>query len=714
MSATTRESLRRLLCPPPFGDQDLDARARPLYSILLASLAVSTSAFVGLLMIGNHLSAYGALSAAGMVAVMIMLLRRGRVAAASMLLLVTMLMVTAYLQWIGNGLLDVAILLYPTMILVASLLVSPRNFILITTLAFLSLGLVIFGHLTGRLDMHGLGRSELALDGLFAMLFLSLTALAGHLLSRNIRQNIARARESERKYRLLVEYAGDAVFVTQDGVVTLANPQTERISGRTAGEIVGQPWFSLLHVEDRALIVERSLPTGAFAHDTVTFRVVRPDGAVRWVQARAEAVPWEGRPATLVFGRDVTDQRRLEEQLRQSQKMEAIGTLAGGIAHDFNNILSIIFGYAEVALLKLPRESPLVENIGQIVKAADRATHLVSQILTFSRQSETRAVPCDIRPIIKETLKFLRCSLPSTVEMREQVGPVGTVVVDPTQLHQVVMNLGTNAWHAMQERGGVLEVALSGVRVDAEDSLQQALPPGRYAKLTVSDTGAGIPAEVLGRIFEPYFTTKEPGKGTGLGLSVVHGIAKQAGGDVKVYSEPGLGTTFHVYLPVASSSAAAEEARAEVAPRGSERVLLVDDEPLIVAMATESLEALGYRVTGTTSSEEALALFLEDPSRFDVVVTDLTMPKLNGEGLARQVLEGRPDVPVLICTGFSEALTTERIQTLGVHGVLMKPVPRALLARAIREALVGAQDSGADDRAAGGGLCVSVATGGLP
>ncbi len=387
--------------------------------------------------------------------------------------------------------------------------------------------------------------------------------------------------------------------------------------------------------------------------------------------------------------RDVTDQNRLEEQLRQSQKMEAIGTLAGGIAHDFNNILSIILGYAEVARLKIPRETPAAGNIEQIIRATERATRLVSQILAFSRRAETRPVACDIGPIVKETIKFLRSSLPASIEIRERVGAVGTVVVDSTQLHQVVMNLGTNAYHAMQARGGILEISLGEVRIAAADAAHQGLAAGTYAKLTVSDTGGGIPPELLGRIFEPYFTTKEAGKGTGLGLAVVHGIVSAAAGAVKVYSEPGFGTTFHVYLPVVSTRTAGVDDRPEETPRGTERVLLVDDEPLIVAMMRESLEALGYRVTATTSPEGALAAFLADPAQFDLVITDLTMPRLNGEAFAQVVLEARPGLPVFICTGFSEELTAERVKALGVCGVLMKPVPRARLARAIRETLAG-------------------------
>ena len=525
----------------------------------------------------------------------------------------------------------------------------------------------------------------LALHSFLGVTIIFSLILAGVLAERA--RADAGLRESNEKYRLLVEHAGDAIFVVQGGAVTFANPRTLKIAGRGRDEILGKRWLSLVHPDDRAAFGGGLLPPTGAARARSTFRVVRPDGGVRWVQTSAVLVPWEGLPAVLGFGRDVTEERRLEEQLRQSQKMEAIGTLAGGIAHDFNNMLAVIMGYAEVALLKLPRGSGPAGNVEEILRAAERARQLVSQILTFSRRAEAKPVPCDIVPIVKETLKFLRSSLPTSIEFRERVRAVGAVVIDPTQLHQVLMNLGTNAYHAMREHGGVLGVSLGDVRIEEEDARHLGLAAGAYARLTVSDTGTGIPPEALGRIFEPYFTTKEAGKGTGLGLSVVHGIVTAAGGAIRVYSEAGLGTAFHVYLPLVRTGAAAAADRPEEEPRGTERVLLVDDEPEIAAMMRESLEALGYRVTATTSPAEALARFLADPARFDILITDLSMPKLNGEALARAVLQARPGMPVLICTGFTAPTTIERVEALGVRGVLMKPVPRGRLARAVREAL---------------------------
>jgi two-component system, cell cycle sensor histidine kinase and response regulator CckA len=698
-----RAALRRWLSPPPIEDEDLRRTASSLYPILVSLVAVCVVAAGMLAAIGNWDSAAGGLGGAALGSLEIALIRRGRVEAATNALLLTMPVMTAYLAWVGNGLLDVAILLYPVLILLASLLVSIRRLLLVTGLALLSLGAVVAGHLTGRLDSHGIERSALALDGLFAAIFLGLAAMIGYLLARSVRQSLARARTSEARYRALVDSVPVGIY-------------TSRPDGR------------VLYANDRyAEILELSGPQEALARNAVTL-YKDPGDRTRFLQhlerdGRVEdfecmAVTGKGNERSVVLSAyrdgatisglltDVTERRRaererlaLEAQLRQSQKMEAIGTLAGGIAHDFNNILAIIMGAAEAVRHELPPGSEPARDVAEIVAASERARHLVARIMAFSRRADTHPVPCEVEPVVREALRFLRAAVPVTIEFRDRLEASGAVVIDPTQLHQVVMNLVTNAFHAMEVQGGILEVALARVRLDGSEAQALALEPGDYVRLTVSDTGTGIPRELLGRIFEPYFTTKEAGRGTGLGLSVVHGIVTAAGGQVRVYSDPGLGTTFHVFLP-GSGAAASLQAPSEAAPpTGTERVLVVDDEAMVVAMLEKNLEALGYRVVVAASPEAALQALRADPQGFDLVITDLTMPGMDGVGVAREVLAARPGLPVLVCTGFSEQLTAERVRALGVCEVLLKPVPRARLARAVRRALDGAGP--ADGEAAG-------------
>lgn len=393
--------------------------------------------------------------------------------------------------------------------------------------------------------------------------------------------------------------------------------------------------------------------------------------------------------------RDRAERERLLQNLRQSQKMEAVGTLAGGVAHDFNNMLTPILGYTELLLAQLPPADKMRENLSEIKKAAQRARSLVQQILTFSRQRENEMICVQVQPIVKECLKMLRSSLPTTIEIKENIdNECGSVMADPTQLQQVLINICTNAAHAMEERGGTLEVELRERSFSPADELPlEQMRPGNYVCLEVRDTGCGMDTAILDRIFEPYFTTKPQGKGTGIGLALVHGIIKSHGGHIRVDSEKGGGTTFGVYLPVCCHQ---EEGMSSIVntsiSRGSERVLLVDDEEQVVKMLQEMLDYLGYSVVDLTDSVEALRLFTERPGDFDVVITDQTMPHLTGADLAAKIIEIRPDLPVIICTGYSEAFTEEKARELGISKYLMKPVTIGDLSRAIREVCNRRQD----------------------
>jgi signal transduction histidine kinase/CheY-like chemotaxis protein len=381
---------------------------------------------------------------------------------------------------------------------------------------------------------------------------------------------------------------------------------------------------------------------------------------------------------------------RSENQLQQVMKLQAIGTLAGGIAHDFNNILFPIVGYTELTMDDLPEGSQAKQNLHEVLKAANRAKKLVQQILTFSRQNSQKRKPMRVQTLIKEALKLLRATIPSSIEIHNSVDEdCGLINGDPTQIHQVIMNLSTNAYHALQETGGKLEVSLKEINLNYEESLQKVgIKVGRHLELTVRDNGQGMTPQVLERIFDPYYTTKKQGKGTGLGLSVTHGIIKNHGGDISVSSQPGVGSTFSVYLPVIDDiDLEIESAETASATNGNERILLVDDEAQIIDIERRILERLGYKVTSKTDSEEALEEFSARPEQFDLVITDMTMPKITGDRLARRLMDINPQIPVIMCTGFNEAITEEKALAMGIDKFVMKPVIKDELACAIRTVL---------------------------
>lgn len=384
---------------------------------------------------------------------------------------------------------------------------------------------------------------------------------------------------------------------------------------------------------------------------------------------------------------DITEQKRLKEQLAQSQKMEAIGTLAGGIAHDFNNILGAILGYADLAERDCPPGSALKEYLSQIHRAGDRAKQLVRQILVFSRQAETKKVPLQPAPLIQETLRLLRASLPTTITIKQDIDETtGLILADPTHIHQILMNLGTNALHAMEETGGTLSVSLQQKSFSAQDAANYPnIQPGNFVWLTVRDDGIGITPEIRNKIFDPYYTTKKTGKGTGMGLAIVHSIVSSYGGIITLDSQPGKGTTFHLYFPLLEEDSLPEVEPIESITAGTERILFVDDEQMLVDMSGIMLKHLGYRVKLFSSSQEALTAFLEQPDAFDLVITDQTMPGLTGTQLAENILEIRPDQPIILCTGYSELVSEEKAKAIGIRRLVLKPINMHQLALLIRD-----------------------------
>jgi signal transduction histidine kinase/CheY-like chemotaxis protein len=389
--------------------------------------------------------------------------------------------------------------------------------------------------------------------------------------------------------------------------------------------------------------------------------------------------------------RDITERVELEKRFLQAQKMEALGTLAGGISHDFNNILSSVLGFTELAKLSSENNEETIEYLNQIMSAGLRAKDLVQHILTFSRMADVKKDIIGIKPLVQESLKFLRASVPAEIEIvHEFEDTKGLIMADPTQIHQVLMNLFTNAAYAMKEKGGRLDVRLKSSDISGEEDMLQAkgLKPGKYIQLSVADTGCGIPKELIGRIFEPFFTTKARGEGTGLGLSTVYGIIKDLDGAISVYSAPGQGTTFVVMIPEIQEESSKAEFLINAMPiSGRGRILLVDDEEGIVTWMKKALQKLGYEVVSMTGSQDALDRFNETPGEFDLVVTDMSMPRMNGLELARQITLVRPDVPVILCTGFSEGLIDKIIKENGVIKILMKPVILGELAQAVYDAI---------------------------
>jgi len=504
--------------------------------------------------------------------------------------------------------------------------------------------------------------------------------------------------ESEERFRLSFYISPDAININRlaDGLFVDINEGFTKLSGFTREDVIGRTSLEIglwNRREDRETLLRGLKEQGYYENLEADFR--RKDGSVGRGLMSARIIHLQGVPHILSITRDITERKRaeqerrmLEARLQRAEKMEAIGTLAGGIAHDFNNILMATIGFTELARIE---ETPEARNecLAQVMVACKRAKDLVNQILTFSRMQETEKQPVQITPVIKEGIKLLRSSIPSTIEIREAIENKPTVVIaDPTQIHQVLMNLCTNSAYAMRQSGGVLQISLKQEEIGKGAApAPHGLAPGRYAKLTVSDTGQGIDEASLDRIFDPFYTTKRQGEGTGLGLSVVYGIVKGSGGSVEATSKPGQGTTITVYLPLTAPS---RETAARDEPEisgGTERILFVDDEAMLADIAGRVLRSLGYRVTTRTSSVEALELFRARHGDFDLVITDMTMPNMTGADLARQMLAIRPGLPVILCTGYSEIMSAEQARQAGIRGYVMKPLTRREIAKAVRSAL---------------------------
>jgi PAS domain S-box-containing protein len=509
-------------------------------------------------------------------------------------------------------------------------------------------------------------------------------------------RDITEKKLAEEALRENREWLKNILDSIQAGVVVI-DPETHVILdlNRAAAEMIGEKKERIVDtichnhicpneigncpVTDRGLKIEQA-----------DRELLRADGSKIPILKTVNRATINGKQYLIESFLDLSEKRRLETMLLQAQKMEAIGTLAGGIAHDFNNILSGIIGYAELALVDTDAESPMKSYLDQILGAGYRARDLVSQILVFSRQQEGEQKPIKVGSLLREAFKLLRASIPANIEIKiDHSTPSDTVMADPTQVHQLIMNLSTNAAHAMRKKGGILHVSVEEVHLDSNSGKgEHELEGGPFVRMRFKDTGEGIRRDHLVRIFDPFFTTKERGAGTGLGLALVHGIVKNHGGAVTVESEPGRGTVFTIYLPrIEIDGSKKTIVSQELLPRGTERILFVDDEPSIAELGENMLGSLGYSVVSMTSSLDALEAFRAQPFGFDLVITDQAMPNMTGKELAKALMAVRPDIPIILCTGFSEQIDEKKAKAMGIGAFVMKPIVMRQIARRIREVL---------------------------
>jgi len=500
----------------------------------------------------------------------------------------------------------------------------------------------------------------------------------------------------------VIDQSAEAVVITDNhGRVEYVNHAFENLSGFERRACIGQTIDAAFFCDDDRRILKQ-MTFMVSREDTWSGRVEnqRQDGRSYIADTRIFPICDEkGKAINMVCVKtDVTHEVQLEKQLQQAQKMEAIGTLAGGIAHDFNNILGGILGFAEISMLRSGENEQLKRNLGRILDGCQRAKELVQNILTFSRKNDEETKPIEVQIIVKEALKLLRASIPSTIEFKPRIGSEPSIVrATPTQIHQVIMNLCTNASHAMHQNGGILQVVLENVELDAVQCAGKPdMAPGAYCRLTVSDTGEGMDDKTQERIFEPYFTTKEQTGGTGLGLSVVHGIVKNFGGTISVNSQPGKGTTFDIYLPRADDTIAVVTPAEVSLPEGNERILVADDELFILEIMTDMLGSLGYQVETANGGQAAIEQFSQSPDQFDAVIVDLTMPKITGTQLALKIKQLRKDVPIILTTGMNFDQHPLHRQFDEFAAVLNKPILYQDLAKTLRDVLDNAKHQAKD------------------
>ncbi len=725
----TYTRFKAMLSPPAFEDEEKTRIARILGVILWAIIAVVGALIVTWLVTGksDELGPYAFVANGVIIAVsigLLFLIRRGHVKPAGLIFVIFVWGNISFQAFTSDGVHGSAAIIYITIMVLAGLLAGWKTSIGFAVLSTIFIWILAYAETidftTFQLDSPYMVALEATGMFILAAILLTLTTTglttalqrarrgeqslkeSNRALQKNLAELAQREeelRESEERFRVLFEHAPDPFFfIKSDGSLVKGNKAGQQFTGYSDGELVGK------NIMEIGLISAEDLSrAGSFLKQSQNGEPTGPseialyhkNGGAIYAEISTHQVNIKGEKFILGIARDITDRKKdeqarkkLEDQLQQAQKMEAIGTLAGGIAHDFNNILGAAMGYTELALNEVEDKSLPDQYLREVLHAGRRAKDLVKQILTFSRQTDQERTPVLVRLIVKEVVKLLRASLPSTIGLHQNIQSDALVMGDPTQIHQVLMNLCTNAGYAMRDQGGRLTVNLEPVELDPEFTAGHPnLKSGPYLKLTVSDTGPGIAESELDRIFEPFFTTKEKGEGTGMGLAVVHGIVTSHGGDIFVRSEPGQGTTFTVLFP-AVERRIEPDTRLEIPPpSGTESILFVDDELALANAGKHMLESLGYDVITRTNSLEALELFEYQPDRFDLVITDMTMPGLTGDQLAQKLMEIRSDLPVILCTGFSARINEEKALALGIRAFVSKPVLKRQIAETIRMVL---------------------------